>query len=172
MQWWGTVSTASGRTMGTNPGQGLVSGADLLGNGLGQRGKSPGDRIELGEEHGGGGGLPPPLHPMEASMLFDVPQGTERPEDGALRNDVTMVLRLRLSTLDAESLRASFEAGAERLLPRRSLPAHLRSGRRDGGSDAGDDGYGVFGHVYGKPIGPSSTPWTWRSPGSPPTWTS
>ncbi|MEI3305628.1 MAG: M56 family metallopeptidase [Dysosmobacter sp.] len=50
MQWWGTVSTASGGTMGTNLGQGLVPEQTYWGMGWGTVGKSPGDWIELGED--------------------------------------------------------------------------------------------------------------------------
>lgn len=108
MQWWGTVSTASGGTMGTNLGQGLVPEQTYWGMGWGTVGKSPGDRIELGEDTAVAVACLS-TSPDGGIYAFDVPQGTERPE-AALRNDVTMVLRLRLSTLDAESLRASFEA--------------------------------------------------------------
>ena len=108
MQWWGTVSTASGGTMGTNLGQGLVPEQTYWGMGWGTVGKSPGDRIELGEDTAVAVACLS-TSPDGGIYVFDVPQGTERPE-AALRNDVTMVLRLRLSTLDAESLRASFEA--------------------------------------------------------------
>ena len=108
MQWWGTVSTASGGTMGTNLGQGLVPEQTYWGMGWGTVGKSPGDRIELGEDTAVAVACLS-TSPDGGIYALDVPQGTERPE-AALRNDVTMVLRLRLSTLDAESLRASFEA--------------------------------------------------------------
>ena len=78
------------------------------GMGWGTVGKSPGDRIELGEDTAVAVACLS-TSPDGGIYVFDVPQGTERSE-AALRNDVTMVLRLRLSTLDAESLRASFEA--------------------------------------------------------------
>lgn len=111
MQWWGTVSTASGGTMGTNLGQGLVPEQAYRGMGWGAVGISPGDRIELGEDTAVAVAcLSTSLN--GAIYAFDLPQGMERPE-AALRNDVTMVLRLRLSTLDAETLRTSFEAEQE-----------------------------------------------------------
>ena len=108
MQWWGTVSTASGGTMGTNLGQGLVPEQPYHLMMWGTLCTETGERVELGEDTAVAVACLS-TSPDGSIYAFDVPRGTDWP-DAALRNDVTMVLRLRLSTQDAASLRASFEA--------------------------------------------------------------
>lgn len=108
MQWWGTVSTAGGGTMGTNLGQGLVPEQAYTAMMWGTLCTETGERVDLGEDTALAVACLSTA-PNGAIYAFDVPRGTEGPE-AALRNDVTMVLRLRLSTLDAETLRSSFEA--------------------------------------------------------------